>query len=232
LIERLIEKASSDSIFNAHEILTDPTGYKKDSKHLTYPLKLWRVLYRDNKEDVGTILKSTFRKDRIVQISDNETVIFVAHEEIGPRDLLGVLESEALTSVKIVIGNWVERAEELYGSYKETISLLELGNLLMSRDQVIEYDVFRIPLLIKQLQHSRDILDQYLKPVGDVELEQTALIFLSNNLNITETANKLFIHRNTLIYRLNKLESITGYDIRKFNDAMNFYLSYLVGRIN
>ena len=74
-------------------------------------------------------------------------------------------------------------------------------------------------------------LEHHIRPVGDFELEQTALIFFENNLNITETANQLFIHRNTLIYRLNKLESITGYDIRKFNDAINYYLSYLADKL-
>ena len=88
-------------------------------------------------------------------------------------------------------------------------------------------------MLIKHLKRaSSDTNFAHARPVGDLELEQTALVFFDNNLNITETANELFIHRNTLIYRLNKLEGITGYDIRKFNDAINYYLSYLSDKIN
>ena len=100
-----------------------------------------------------------------------------------------------------------------------------------------------LPLLIQRLKHPAiseganpsvilsEVLKQQPKSVGDDELEQTAMSFFECNLNISETAHKLFIHRNTLIYRINKLESITGYDIRKFNDAINYYLNYLVDKI-
>jgi len=55
----------------------------------------------------------------------------------------------------------------------------------------------------------------------------TAKEFLFSNLNSTDTANKLFIHRNTLLYRLGKIKGLTGYDIRNFLEAVNFYSLYL-----
>jgi len=61
----------------------------------------------------------------------------------------------------------------------------------------------------------------------DQELMNTAIEFLRNNLNVTDTANRLHVHRNTLIYRLGKIKSITGYDIKNFIEATNFYLLYL-----
>ncbi|MCK8061711.1 MULTISPECIES: CdaR family transcriptional regulator [unclassified Fusibacter] len=59
--------------------------------------------------------------------------------------------------------------------------------------------------------------------VDDQELIATVIHFFENNLNVTDTSNKLFIHRNTLLYRLGKIEQVTGYDLRKFEDAINFY---------
>ncbi|MBM7562596.1 PucR family transcriptional regulator [Fusibacter tunisiensis] len=231
LIEKLLEARTEEEGVSAQDLLLNPQGHLYDKVAQSYPLRLWRVLYKDSQTEVRLILKSTFRRDRILHMSDNESVVLTGNSDISPIELLSILESEALTRVKIVVGRWIDQASELYAAYIESDALLELGKLLKIQEQVFEYETLKIPLFIRQMDFDREHLAQYFKPMGDIELEQTALSFLSNNLNITETANKLFIHRNTLIYRLNKLESITGYDIRKFNDAINYYLSYLVSQI-
>lgn len=230
LIEKVMECASISNPLMKINILSDPEGYKSDDRALKYPLKLWCILYRDSKEEVAEILKSSFRKDHIIHMSSNESVVFVTNDEITPYELLGVLESEALTSVKIIVSSSIDRPSDLYKGYHDTTLLTELGKRIKEKAQVIKYEEMLFPMFVSQLKRA-DGLDLNINPVGDSELEHTAIIFLENNLNITETANKLFIHRNTLIYRLNKLENITGYDIRKFNDAINYYLSYLVDQI-
>lgn len=230
LIEKLLESSIITYAQSEIDILCDPNGYKNDDRALKYPLKLWRILYRDSSEEVAEILKSSFQKDQIIHINGNESVVFVSTDEITPYELLGVLESEALTSVRIIISSWLTNGSDLHKGYLDTLELSDLGKRIKEKVQVIKYEDMLFPLFVSQLRKTNS-LELNTKPVGDSELEQTAMIFLENNLNITETANKLFIHRNTLIYRLNKLENITGYDIRKFNDAINYYLSYLADQI-
>ncbi|MCD4711686.1 MAG: helix-turn-helix domain-containing protein, partial [Clostridiales bacterium] len=205
-------------------------GYKNNDRALKYPLRLWRVLYRDSSEEVSEILESSFNKNHIIHMNGNESVVFVATDEITPYELLGVLESEALTSVRIIISNSVSHASSIHRAYVDTIELSDLGKRIKEKAQIIKYEDMLFPMFVSQLRKANG-LDLITTSVVDSELEQTAMVFFENNLNITETANKLFIHRNTLIYRLNKLENISGYDIRKFNDAINYYLSYLANQI-
>ncbi|MBE0450259.1 MAG: helix-turn-helix domain-containing protein [Clostridia bacterium] len=230
LIQRLVESSSNLNPLGKLNILSDPNGYKSNDRSFKYPLRLWRILYRDSKEEVAEILKSSFRKDDIIHMNNNESVVIVTTDEITPYELLGVLESEALTSVKIIISSSIAHPCDLHKGYIDTIELSELGKHIKEKAQIIKYEEMLFPMFVSQLRRAEG-LNLNSVAVGDSELELTAMVFLENNLNITETANKLFIHRNTLIYRLNKLENITGYDIRKFNDAINYYLSYLADQI-
>lgn len=242
LIEKSVDGTDSSETFESL-LLLNPDGYKVEALNQKFPINLWRVMVKENNEAVHEILRSTFGTDRIVILSPQESVVFVTKSPISPHDLLGILESEALTSSKIVVGNSIMHASELYSGYKQLIELVNLAQLLKQNEQVITYDAFLFPVLIHRLKRLNDppntakdalitnVMKHHVKSVGDHELEHTALIFFKNNLNISETAGALFIHRNTLIYRLGKLESITGYDIRKFGDAINYYLSYLVETI-
>jgi carbohydrate diacid regulator len=62
----------------------------------------------------------------------------------------------------------------------------------------------------------------------DDETMVTIQKFFENSLNISETARQLYIHRNTLVYRLERLEKMIGLDIRKFEDAMTFKIAMMV----
>jgi hypothetical protein len=233
LVKRWLEKNAKVMEKPESLILTDPDGFKSFETTLSFPITLWRILYKESYDEVNEILGSTFESDRIIQISQQESVVLVSNNAITPFELHGTLESEALTSVKVIIGNKVTKASDLYTSYRLIVEITELAQLLKQKSQVVTYEALLFPMLIKQLKRSGSSSNfAHIRPVVDLELEQTALVFFDNNLNITETANDLFIHRNTLIYRLNKLEGITGYDIRKFNDAINYYLSYLSDKIN
>jgi len=229
---------------SASNLLLDPNGFKEIETPQKFPITLWRILYKTSSEEVNEILSSTFGTDQIIQLNLQESVVLVSKNVVTPYELLGTLESEALTSAKVIVGNKVTQPSELNAAYRQLIEITDLAQLIKQKAQVITYDALLFPMLIKQLKRAfsdanfgrdtfiEDVMHAHIRPVGDLELEHTALVFFDNNLNITETANELFIHRNTLIYRLNKLEGITGYDIRKFNDAINYYLSYLGDKIN
>ncbi len=236
LVKRWLEnhsKVADKSDKASSLLLTDPEGYRVYESELKFPITLWRILYKESYDEVNEILGSTFESDVMIQINHQESVVLVSTNDITPYELHGTLESEALTSVKVIIGNKVTKASELFASYRQLIEMTELAQLIKQKVQVVTYEALLFPMLIKHLkQTSSNTNFAHARHVGDLELEQTALVFFDNNLNISETANELFIHRNTLIYRLNKLEGITGYDIRKFNDAINYYLSYLSDKIN
>lgn len=241
LVRRWLETnthAESDKIAN---LLLDPNGYKAIEAPQKFPITLWRILYKESSDEVNEILRSTFETDQIIPVNLQESVVLVTKNVVSPYALLGNLESEALTNAKVIVGNKVAQPSELYASYRQLVEITELALLLKQKAQVIAYESMLFPMLIKQLKHAANmnqntsfdnVMRTHIRPVGDRELEHTALVFFDNNLNITETANELYIHRNTLIYRLNKLEGITGYDIRKFNDAINYYLSYLTMEIS
>lgn len=247
-IETLLIKRWMDNLEHTEKsteinILLKPDGHQQFSGQLKFPLRLWRILYKENQESVDEILKSTFIGDMTLNMSAQETVAFVSRDSINPQELLGTLESDALTSARIVVGNPIHSLTELYEGYKILRLLSEIGTHIKSKAQVVLYDANILPLIIRSFKNGgivpshesneliENILKNHIRTIGDYELEQTALVFFDNNLNLTETANALFIHRNTLIYRLNKIESLTGYDIRKFNDAINYYLSYLSEKI-
>lgn len=246
LVQRLITQEPMEDARSEASILLEPEGYKALPEKQKYPIKLWRIVFKENEEAVDEILASTFGSNKIIKMNAQERVAFVTKSPIAPADLLGMLESEALTSSRIVIGNTISKGSELHAGYRQLLDLWHLAQTLKYSEQIITYDAFLLPMLIYRLNtaesqptfetHEKreglnDLMKHHVKTVGDEELEHTALIFFKNNLNITETAAALFIHRNTLIYRLGKLESITGYDIRKFGDAINYYLSYLVDTI-
>lgn len=215
---------------------------------LKCPLQLWRIQFKHNADVVYEIIKSTFTGDCIARVSPVEIVVYMTDAVITPVELVGLLETEALTQVKLTVSQTLNHVMQIPEAYQLLKELSELAMSIQMNTSVVQYDAMFFPMLMKRLKtltrldsegkHMSDetrllqsLLSEQIKSVDDQELEHTALVFLENNLNITDTANELFIHRNTLIYRINKLEHMTGYDIRKFNDAMHYYLSYLGDKI-
>ena len=108
------------------------------------------------------------------------------------------------------------------------------GALLVSVGLKPQQDKFlykNLPLAMAIYQSSRtyearEMEDHQAIAIGpvleDPELIHTALVFFKSNLNVTDTANALYVHRNTLLYRLQKITQLTGYDLKNFEDAMNF----------
>lgn len=227
---KLVRYWLEKNITNESAIILEEGGYLQLSKLQRFPLNLWRVAFKESREDVLAILQSTFTKDVILEVSQNAFVILVSESPVTPAEVLSIIESEALTSVHIITGERIHHPEELHKAYLQLNMLYDLAHKLKQHSRVIRFEDLRFPMLLQSILRSQG--KQTPNIINDSELEQTALVFFDHNLNITETAQALFIHRNTLIYRLNKLETVTGYDIRKFNDAISFYLSYLMHKIN
>ena len=132
------------------------------------------------------------------------------------------------------IGTTVTGVKDLARSFKEAQVALEVGKVFDTERPIISYDNLGIARLIYQLPTT--LCDMFLKEVfkrGSIEsLDHETLFtiqrFFENNLNVSETSRKLFVHRNTLVYRLEKIKKITGLDLREFEDAIVFKVALMV----
>ena len=132
------------------------------------------------------------------------------------------------------IGTVVDSIKDLARSFKEAQVALEVGKVFDTETTIVSYNNLGIARLIYQLPTT--LCDMFLKEVfkrGSIDsLDHETLFtiqrFFENNLNVSETSRKLFVHRNTLVYRLEKIKKITGLDLREFEDAIVFKVALMV----
>ncbi|MGN0452646.1 MAG: PucR family transcriptional regulator [Ruminococcus sp.] len=181
-------------------------------------------------------------KDFVINI--NETDIALVKElkaGIESKDLeklassiVDTLSSEFYTHCNIGIGTSVTGIKDLAHSFKEAQVALEVGKVFDTERSIVSYDNLGIARLVYQLPTT--LCDMFLKEVfkrGSIDsLDQETLFtiqkFFENNLNVSETSRKLFVHRNTLVYRLEKIKKLTGLDLREFEDAIVFKVALMV----
>ena len=144
------------------------------------------------------------------------------------------MHAEAMVKVRVGYGNRVYNLQDITKSYQEASMALEVGRIFYTEKEIISYSVLGIGRLIYQLPMSlceMFIKEVFVDGIPDVFEEETMVTiqkFFENNLNISETARQLYVHRNTLVYRLERLEKIIGLDIRKFEDALTFKIALMV----
>jgi carbohydrate diacid regulator len=150
------------------------------------------------------------------------------------KSIADTLYTEALAKVYIGIGSPRNNIRDIAMSYKEAQIALDVGKVFDIEKQIINYENLGIGRLIYQLpttlcelflaevfrKESLDVLDQ--------ETILTIQKFFKHNLNVSETARELFVHRNTLVYRLDKIKKITGLDLREFENAITFKVALMV----
>ncbi len=182
------------------------------------------------------------QKDFVFTINESDVVLI---KEIKPntepkdleklaRSIVDTLGSEFYTRVVVGIGSVVTGAKDLARSFKEAQVSLEVGKVFDTEKSIITYDTLGIARLIYQLPTT--LCDMFLREVfkrGSIEsLDQETLFtiqkFFENNLNVSETSRKLFVHRNTLVYRLEKIKKLTGLDLREFDHAIVFKVALMV----
>ena len=144
------------------------------------------------------------------------------------------MHAEAMVKVRVGFGNRVYNLQDIAKSYQEAKMALEVGRIFYAEKEIISYSLLGIGRLIYQLPMSlcemfiKEVFADGVPDVFDEETMVTIQKFFENNLNISETARQLYVHRNTLVYRLERLEKIIGLDIRKFDDAMTFKIALMV----
>lgn len=151
------------------------------------------------------------------------------------RSLVDSIHMEAMVKIRVGYGNVVTQIQELSSSFQEAKMALQVGRIFYAEKDTISYGKLGIGRLIYQLPMS--LCDMFIKEVfgdtipeilEDEEAMSTISKFFENNLNISETARQLYVHRNTLVYRLERIEKAIGLDIRKFDDAMTFRIAVMV----
>ena len=147
------------------------------------------------------------------------------------RGIFGLVE---VLFAKIAIGNVAETIKDVSRSYKEAQIALEVSKIFYEDASVIAYNQLGIGRLIYQLplplckMFIREVFGDYSPDSIDEETLATIDKFFENNLNVSETSRQLFIHRNTLVYRLDKIQKNTNLDLRNFEDAIAFKIALMV----
>lgn len=225
-----------DIFIKARELHLNPEVYRV--------VLLIKVL---NQSDINVfdIIQNLFpdkQKDFIFNINESEVVlvkevkstITTKDVEKLARSIVDTLNSEFYTRCVIGIGTSVIGIKDLARSFKEAQVALEVGKVFDTEKSIICYEGLGIARLIYQLPTT--LCDTFLREVfkrGSIEsLDHETLFtiqkFFENNLNVSETSRKLFVHRNTLVYRLEKIRKITGLDLREFDHAIVFKIALMV----
>ena len=201
----------------------------------------------NNDLSVYDVLQNLFpdrNKDFIISINESDIVLVKeTGQDIGPRDIESLassiadtLSGEFYVHAVIGIGTTVSNIKDLARSFKEAQTALEVGKVFDTDKTIVSYDNLGIARLIYQLPTT--LCETYLHEVfkrGSIDnLDQETLFtiqrFFENNLNVSETSRKLFVHRNTLVYRLEKIKKITGLDLRQFDHAIVFKIALMVDK--
>lgn len=202
-------------------------------------------LLSKNDVSVYDIISNLFpdkSKDFVINVSETDIAIVKEiksnieskHLEKLAKSIVDTLSGEFYTHAVCGIGTVVESLKDLALSFKEAQVALEVGKVFDTEKSIVSYDNLGIARLIYQLPTT--LCETFLREVfkrGSIEsLDQETLFtiqrFFENNLNVSETSRKLFVHRNTLVYRLEKIKKITGLDLREFDHAIVFKIALMV----
>ena len=150
------------------------------------------------------------------------------------RGIVDTLASEAMTDVRVSCSNPITHLDQAAGAYLETVTAMEVGRIFYDRSQVYAYQKLGIGRLIYSLPEEvcelfvREVFGEEDPTELDQETLSTVRTLFENNLNMSETARQLYMHRNTLAYRFDKLQKRLGLDVRTFEDALTFRIVMMV----
>lgn len=202
------------------------TKYEKDSNALDNV----RGLLGNKAKDFVTAVD----EKNIIVVKELEATD--GHKELEKiaQNFYELLKNNGEEDVLIAYGTVVGDIKEVSKSYKEAKLALDVGKIFFSEKSIIAYSTLGIGRLIYQLplplckMFIREVFEGKSPDDLDEETLTTINKFFENNLNVSETSRQLYIHRNTLVYRLDKLQKSTGLDLRVFEDAITFKIALMV----
>lgn len=185
---------------------------------------------------------ATGNSDYVTAVDEGHIILIKALEDTEEykeaaniaRTLVDIVNTEAMVNVRVSYGTIIGELKEVSQSYKEAAMALDVGRIFYPERNVLSYKELGIGRLIHQLPVTlcEMFLEEVFSGKAVEQFEEETLVtvdkFFENNLNISETARKLFVHRNTLVYRLEKIQKQTGLDVRVFDDALTFKIALMV----
>ncbi len=231
-------------------ILPGDVLYRTRELHLTIDVKRVVYLVRISKSVENSaldILQNLFpdkKKDFVIRIDDHDIVVIKELDDNADKsstiqlaqNIFDTLSSEEMISLSVGVSTIVNSIQELGQAYRESRIALEVGKVFDTEKNIISYDNLGIGRLIYQLPTTlcelflNEVFKKESINVLDSETIYTIQKFFENNLNVSETSRKLFVHRNTLVYRLDKIKKLTGLDLREFDDAIIFKVAMMVNK--
>jgi len=222
--------------------------YNKAQKlHIEQAERVVFVIEIDGKKDATAMetVKNLFvtkTRDYVTEVDEQSIVLIKDTRDMKEDEELQTLarmivdnmHTEAMVKVRVGYGNRVHNLQDIAKSYQEAKMALEVGRIFYAERETIAYSLLGIGRLIYQLPMSlcemfiHEVFGDEVPDIFNEEINTTIQKFFENNLNISETARQLYVHRNTLVYRLERLEKAIGLDIRKFDDAMTFKIAMMV----
>lgn len=219
---------------------------KKLHIEVAVPRVVFLVETKLEKDGIVTeLLKGMFTSqsgDYITAVDESSVILIKAlREDSGYEDMMEIAEtivalmnSEAMLNVRVSFGTVVQELKDVSKSYKEAKMALDVGKIFYAEKSIAAYSTLGIGRLIYQLPVNlckifiQEIFGDNVPTDLDEETLSTISKFFENNLNVSETSRQLFIHRNTLVYRVEKIQKSTGLDLRSFDDALTFKIAMMV----
>lgn len=249
LILAIREPEDRETVFRM--ILTgEMTGDRLAEKFHQFRLKyedcmLFVIYYQKDEDHILTeVLKNLFvsmTMDFVVEMDDHKTVLIKTLRDIPNRaadqyaqTVAANIQSEAMIDVRVSCSNPCTSFDQLADAYREACGALSVGMLFYEESHIFCSGKLGLGGLIYEVPQERCelFLKEVLGDLMDVEFDEETLTTINclfaNNLNISETARQLYVHRNTLVYRLERIEKRLGLDIRTFEDAMMFKIAMMV----
>jgi carbohydrate diacid regulator len=210
------------------------------------PRVVYLVEAQNDKDNISMeLLKNIFDDQQGVYITavEQKNIIIIkdvsainSYDEVAKtaQVIVDMLNSEAMLIAKVAYGTIVPELKEVSKSYKEAKMALDVGKIFYMEKAVTAYNTLGIGRLIYQLPVNlcrmfiNEIFGDTIPEELDDEMLTTVQKFFDNNLNVSETSRQLYVHRNTLVYRIEKLHQATGLDVRKFDDALTFKIALMV----
>lgn len=221
----MVKEFAKDEI----EGLCSKFNLKYDSRAKTIVIKVSEEIIDDAEDIIGNM----YPEEILIRLNNSTLALIKIINQDQKHDnfeqsIYDTIFSELLYEPDIGVGIIAVNLGQLHNSYEKANLLLKLGKTFSENKKIHRYNDLILPMMIDNLNplNLKNILlytDCNIESIlMDKELLLTATKFLENNLNVSDTARKLYVHRNTLIYRLNKIENITSLDLRSFKDAFIF----------
>ena len=251
-IKILYDEKYDKSSFIKNIILDNilPSDIYIKAKELRFNSDVPRVVYFVRFHETGDampydIMQNMFpekNKDYVISVSETDIVLV---KEVKPNcdskeiekvahTIVDTTGTEFFQKVTIGIGTVAENIKDLARAFKDAQVAIEVGKVFDTEKNIINYENLGIGRLVYQLPTT--LCEMFLQEVFkkgsleslDHETLMTIQAFFENNLNVSETSRKLFVHRNTLVYRLEKIRKLTGLDLREFEHAITFKVALMV----